>query len=225
MNSTLKSAAMLVMAGFIVTGPLLGSYAQSAQAEPLITRAPLDLNFNKGDVIPVTLDETISSQYAHPGDSFTATVDSSQAGYHRLRGASITGHVTEVRHSDGKRPGRLGVQFDSLTTRGGTKFVINGSMIALDDKALKTNDDGILVAKNTEKKKTLEYAGIGAGAGTVLGLLGGGGIRVGTILLGGAIGAAAGELSHGKKESHDVTVKSGTKLGVRLDQKFEFPNY
>lgn len=212
-------------AAMVVAGPLALPFAQIADASPIIIRSALPLNYDSGDVIPVTLDETVTSEYAHPGDKFTATVDSSQAGYHRLRGASITGHVTDVRHSDGKRPGRLGVQFDRLTTRNGQSYTITGSLIALNDKSLKTNADGVLVAKNTEKKKTLQYAEIGAGAGTVLGILGGGGIRVGTILLGGALGAAAGQLSPGKKQSHDVNLKAGTKLGVRLDHAFNYPNY
>jgi len=225
MNTTLKSAAMAVVATMIVASPMIGPFSQIADARPPIIQEPLALNYDAGDVLPVTIDETVSSQFAHPGDTFTATVQSSQAGYHRLRGASVTGHITSVRPSNGHRSGRLGVEFDTLTTRGGKVYNISGSLIDLNDKAIRTNGDGVMVAKKTEKKNILEYVGIGAGAGTILGILGGGGIRVGTILLEGAIGAAAGELSHGKKESHDVILKAGTKIGVRLNQGFNYPNY
>jgi len=225
MNTKIKAATIVLAAGMFAAAPVLAPFSQVAQARPIVMQAPRSLDFNAGDVIPVTLNDSISSANSHPGDTFTATVQSDQPGYRRLSGDIIKGHVTDVEHSHHKHPGRLSVQFDKLTTQDGKVFDIDGSPIGLDDNSVTTNADGTFVAKSTEKKKTLEYAGIGAGAGTVLGILGGGGLRLGTILLGAAVGAGIGEAGHGKKVGHDVFLDSGTKIGVQLNSGFDYPNY
>jgi len=225
MNNKVNSLTLAVVAGMFAAGSVVAPFSSVAQARPIVIQAPKVVDFNQGDVIPVTLNDSISSAHSHVGDTFTATVQSDQPGYRRLSGDTITGHVTDVHRSRHKKPGQLSVEFDKLTTLDGKVYDIDGSPIGLDDSSVKTNDDGTFVAKSTEKKKTLEYAGIGAGAGAVLGILGGGGIRLGTILLGGAIGAGVGEASKGKKESHDVFLNSGTKLGVELNSGFDYPNY
>jgi hypothetical protein len=225
MNTTRRTATAALAVGLFAAGSVLTPFIETVQAQPIVTQTYLRLNFNTGDVIPVTLNDKISSKDSHNGDTFTATVDSDKPGYRRLSGDTITGHVTDVHKSRHNKPGTISVEFDKLTTQDGKTYNIDGSPIGLDDNSVKTNDDGTFVAKSTEKKKTLQYAGIGAGAGAILGILGGGGIRLGTILLGGALGAGAGELSKGKKQSHDVYLDPGTKLGVQLDSPFDYPNY
>jgi hypothetical protein len=221
----MKAATIALAAGMFVAGPVLAPFAQSAQAHPIFENAPMILDYNAGDVIPVTLNDKISSANSNVGDTFTATVATDQPGYHRLSGDTIVGHVTDVHRSRHNKPGELGVEFDKLTTQDGKSFDIDGSPVGLDDNSVTTNSDGTFEAKNREKKKTLQYAGIGAGAGAVLGILGGGGLRLGTILLGSAIGAGIGEASHGKKQSHDVFLDPGTKIGVELNSGFDYPNY
>lgn len=223
--TTLKSGAAYFAVALLMGVQTLTPLSGPANAHAPILMERTAVNYHSGDVIPVTLDEPLSSSTAHRGDMFTATVDVTHRGYDHLRGASITGHVSDVVRSHDRRPGQLGLQFDSLRTRGGKTYQIDGSLIGLDTNSIMTNSDGTLVAQETQKHKTLEYAGYGAGAGAVLGILGGGGLRLGTILLGAALGAAGGQLSKGKTQQHDVDLKQGLKLGVRLDKDFDYPNY
>ena len=181
-------------------------------------------SFRAGDVIPVRLDTTLASDKSRRGDRFTTSVDSDKDGYSYMRGAKIEGVVREASPRRGDHPGMLDLSFTRLRTRDGKTYPLSGSIIGLENGEVE-HRDGILVAKTTDKKKHLEYAGIGAGVGALANLLGGGKLKLENVLLGGALGAGAAQVTGGSKQIHDVNLKEGTKMGVRLDRPFNYQNY
>jgi len=133
MSTNAKSAVVAAVAALVIGGAGIGQLAKSAAAQPIVERSSMTLKYQLGDEIPMILDSPISSSTAQVGDTFTATVDSSQPGFGRLGGAYVKGHVTWVRASEGVRPGGLGLQIDTLTTRNGHAYDIQTAPISIDD--------------------------------------------------------------------------------------------
>jgi len=216
-NNQIKFAAVAA-----TTLCAVGAAAPVVQAQST-TRYNDDINLAPGTVIPVTLNTQISSADASEGDTFTATVDTRREAYDSmLRGATVDGAVKHVTQKEGKNPGTLELTFTRLHLADGTSYPISGKPTSLDSKDLKVNDDGVLQSKVDQKKQDTTYAGIGAGAGVLLGALNGGKIRLENILVGGGLGYAASQLLKGQQQVHDVVLKPGTPVGVLLDDRVRF---
>ena len=173
-----------------------------------------------GTVIPVTLDTEISSDRSTSGDTFTATVDTSRDAYNRiLQGASVSGVVRNAQPREGNTPGTLDLSFNTLHLADGRSYPISGTPASLDTKLLKTRSDGVLEARTTKKDEHLTYAGIGAGAGALVGILGGGKLKIEDILLGGLAGYGVGSVLQGPAQVHDIDLKAGTPIGVLLGNR------
>lgn len=197
-----------------VSAPML--HAQTS------SRAQVDLY--PGTVIPVKLNTALSSNQAQAGDAFTATVDDSKQAYNSImQGATVSGVVRHVTPRSGDTPGTLDLAFTRLRLSDGRTVSITGSPASLDTKDLTTRADGVLVAKNTSKDNRLTYAGYGAGAGLLVGLLTGDKkIKIEDILIGGLAGYGAGSVLKGSQQVHDVNLQPGTAIGVRLDSRTRY---
>lgn len=172
-----------------------------------------------GTVIPLVLDTPLSSRTAREGDKFVARIDTNgTAEYQGLpKGTLVQGHVSYAREMKGREPGALALDYDSLVTPGGTRIPIQGSLISLDSKDVET-EDGRMVAKNKRSDNNHQNVWIGAGAGAILAV-----VTKGNIITNSVIGAALGYLyDQINKDSKpaDVTLKSGTTFGLRLEDDF-----
>lgn len=173
----------------------------------------------RGTVIPVKLDTALSSDTSYVGDKFTATIDTKgNADYFGLpEGTKIEGHVTFAQARDGKTPGVLGLDYDSILMRDGSRVPISASMIGLDNKSV-VNRDGRLVAKaSAENKDDMKYVGTGAGVGAIIALATKGNV-VSNAVIGGALGYLYQHFLGGQQDVKNVELNRGTPLGVRLDQ-------
>ena len=176
----------------------------------------------RATVIPVKLDTDLSSNESRRGDTFTASLDSTNGVYGNLPGGTkIEGRVVTATKKNGDDPGMLEVSFDRLIMPDGRTQELSGTLVSLEDKDIKTDADGRIVATGKAKDNRGVYAGIGAGAGVLLGVLSGdntkGNVTKG--LLGGLLGLGAGELEKNKaKGVRDVKLEKGSKFGVRLDE-------
>jgi len=197
-----------------MSAPIL--HAQSS------SRAQVDLY--PGTVIPVKLNTALSSNQSQKGDAFTATVDDSKEAYNSImQGASVTGIVRHATPRSGDTPGTLDLAFTRLRLSDGRTISITGSPASLDSKNLTTGAGGVLIAKNTSKDNRLTYAGYGAGAGLLVGLLTGDKkFKIEDILIGGLAGYGAGTVLKSPKQVHDVDLQPGTELGVRLDSRTRY---
>lgn len=173
-------------------------------------------------VIPVVLNNNLTSNNAAIGDRFTANVDTQGSNtYDGIpSGTVIEGHVDTVRPMTNNDPGVLGLTFDRFRFPDGRTMPIDGSLIGLDSNSV-TNDNGRLVAKKAANKNT-KYVGIGAGAGALLAVA-----TKGNVITTAVIGAALGYLYDQSQAQtrKDVTLNSGTRFGVVLNRDEAIPGY
>lgn len=108
-----------VIAGTALVGTTVGVRAQSAHIGAML--AP-------GTVVPVRLNNDLSSSRSHIGDRFTADVVANRSGYARLRGLVVEGVVTDAAPKDGRKPGVLRVSFRRLYGRTGTYRIRGGAV-------------------------------------------------------------------------------------------------
>jgi hypothetical protein len=160
-------------------------------------------------VLKVRLDNAISSNHSRPGDHFTAAVEDPSL----PRGTLIDGVVTRVSPADKSTPGRISVDFQALELPDGRRIPIVASPIGLDTNSVRTTQNGRLVSKKKSGSKIGKDIAIGAAGGLLIGSL------LGSNVWGAIAGGGAGAL-FGRHHGHhyrNVTLKEGTKLGVRLD--------
>lgn len=196
---------------------MIGVSAPSAFAQRNRT-----MTLDAGTVIPVKLEDKISSKTNNKGDTFTAKIkiDGNNNDYVGLPdGTIIEGRILSAKPREGKNPGTLELGFQRLRMPSGQSFPITGSLIGLDNKSVNKDRDGRIIAKPGTQNKRVTYAGYGAGAGVLVGLLSGGKLNLGNVLLGGLLGYAAGSTQKASDSVRDVELKTGTEMGVRLDKK------
>jgi len=188
------------------------SVAQSAVA------SPAGVVLSSGTVVPVRLDQNLSSEHSMKGDTFTATV---RSGYLGLpEGTRVQGVVRSAVVKTKKKPGVLVLEFTRILSPNGNRTNIDGSPVGLDSKSVTTGAKGRIVAKSGVKNKRLTYVGYGAGAGALVALLGGGKRILEDAAIGAALGYLVGSLEKGgNKRPNNVTLKEGTSMGVLLHKK------
>jgi len=166
-----------------------------------ITQGVLSSELNKvGDTVQLTTDQALNSS---DGRVIIPV------------GSKIEGKITQI--DPAGRTGKsatMNISFDKIVTPDGQNYTIQGSV----DTA-----DGMLHGDTTKGRvlKSLGTAAVGAGVGaalgTAMGPLSGGKVGKGAIY-GTAIGGGAGLLGAALKKGKDVTVSSGDKLEIKLDQ-------
>ena len=165
-------------------------------------------------VIPVTLDQDISSATAYVGQPFTATVVSSNPGDSEFpAGTKIEGKVSSVQKKDGDEPGTLELNFNAARLPDNSRVAINGALINTDENSVKTVGGRVMAQGDKNNNDTLKVVGIGAAGGYVIGRLLKKNSTVGALL-----GAGAGYLfdrSKGDKAA-EAKLAAGSKFGVRL---------
>ncbi|MBI1332545.1 MAG: copper amine oxidase N-terminal domain-containing protein [Armatimonadetes bacterium] len=173
----------------------------------------------KGSVLPLKLDNRISSDDAKKGDKFTATVDTNGGNdYFGLpEGTRVEGHVNFAQAKKGDTPGVLGLDFDSIIMQDGRHIPIQASLIGLDKKSV-TNEDGRLIANKNDTKDDMKYVGTGAGAGALIALVTKGNV-VTSSLIGGALGYLYQKYVGSKQDVNNVVLDRGTPIGMRFDQE------
>jgi len=196
---------------------LTASISVSAFAERTV-------RLDAGSVIPVRLNDKLSSSESQKGDTFTATVRSGDSEDWGLpEGTKVDGTVTGARPQRDKDPGVIEVSFQKVRLPDGHTYPIEGSLIGLDNKSVDRRSDGRLIAKPGHKNDRLTYAGYGAGAGLIVGLLTKRPLE--DAILGGLLGYGFSALQKGQSDARDVVLKPGTELGVRIDRQATFTSY
>jgi hypothetical protein len=170
-----------------------------------------------GVVVPITLDQELSSSTARVGDVFTATVKSERLGDSEFPGGTkIEGVITEAQARTGSEPGVLDMKFRNAILPDGTRIGLNGQLIALDSNGV-VNTNGRIVAPAAKGGgNKLKVIGIGAGVGYVIGKV----LLKKDGILSAVLGAAGGFLydaSKSKAKTADARLAAGTALGVRLN--------
>lgn len=162
---------------------------------------------------------TISSELNKVGDELILNVDqplsSSDNQVIIPAGSKIIGKIVAVEPAG--RTGKnaeLDISFNEIVTPDNQRYPIQGS-IATEDGLLRggTTQGRVLKALGT----TAIGAGLGAALGTAMGPLSGGKAGKGAVY-GTAVGAGAGAIGAALQKGKDVTISSGDKLEIKLDQ-------
>lgn len=161
----------------------------------------------------------LSSELNKVGDEVTLQVDQPLiSGDGRVivpAGSRIIGQIAKIEPTG--RTGRnaeMDIDFNRIITPDNQTYMIQGS-VATEDGMLRggTTKGRILRALGT----TAVGAGLGAALGTAMGPLSGGEVGKGAIY-GTAVGAGVGALAAAAMKGKDVSISSGDKLEIKLDQ-------
>jgi hypothetical protein len=171
-------------------------------------------------VVPVVLNSEITSTKAKKGDRFIAKVEVADGETYAgiPAGSYVEGHVAEARPKKGDEPGVIDLAFDRIRLPNNASFPLDGSLYSLEENQVERDDDGVLKAKNRKQDNRVVYAGYGAGAGLLVGLLSNGRISLEKALIGGVLGGLIGQFEKKKPTPSDVKLASGSRLGLRLNK-------
>ena len=147
-----------------------------------------------GTTLSGTIDQQIDSKSAVVGQRITISNVHSQD--NNINGATIFGHVDDVRPAGQGRSAQLSIAFDKLRTRSGGSYALDGRVIALQE--------------NT-KSNAVNEAG-GAVAGMILGNIAG--KKLGTNM-GGLLGAAGGYI-YAKNAKQNVTIPANSAVTLQV---------
>jgi hypothetical protein len=178
-----------------------------------------------GTVIPVELETPVSSRNSRRGDLVRARIMDFNQGPVRYdrgdfdfpNGSRVEGRVVAAIPRNGNRAGLIEMSFGRIILPDGRAVNIDGSLISLDGRDVVRNGDGVYVARGNSRDNRMVYAGYGAGAGLLVGILTKRPLE--SLAVGGILGYLAGSVEQSQRRyAGDVNLGSGTRFGIRLDR-------
>lgn len=218
-----------VIALFTIFGAIEASAQRRQPAVRRTTTRPASNGYYtvaSGTKLRVRMNSTLSSKTARVGDTFTATVTepvySNTGAIVIPSGSTVTGRVDSAQAAQkGGKPGTIDVSFVSIRTPNGTNRSINGTLTDLYTDDAKSNTEGTATGDKLGHRKIIFIGGGGAGGAVLGGAIGGGK----GALIGGIIGAVAGGIAENQTKGENAEVRSGTELGVYLNQSVSLPRF
>ena len=202
--------------------------SQTTQSTESVTNAQ---PASGGDVaasteVRATLDTPLSTKTSKVGDTFTATVAEPIRGSSGQvaipAGSKVHGEVTESEQSKAvavlRGKGKLNMHFRDVQLPDGTTVPLSATLVSVNSTKGKStaNSEGEVQQGGTGKR-TAKDVGIGAGIGTVAGLI------FGSALKGLAIGALAGGGYILATNGKEVELPAQTGMVLRLDHNLSVP--
>lgn len=164
---------------------------------------PSTLNVRQGTFIQVRINQVLSSDHNHPGDTFTATlaaplvVDGTVVAD---RGQTIVGRVAAAEKAHhGENLSKLGIELTDLTVADGTQIPIQTELITRNGPGWNGQDTGTVVGTG--------------GLGAVIGAVAGGGPGA---AIGAGVGAVAGAIGVMSTHGHPTIVTPESLLTFRI---------
>lgn len=163
-----------------------------------------------GTNLKVRIEDTLSSKDSRVGDKFTATALDPV----RFNEATVTGHISSIQKS-GKIKGRtsMNLAFDSIRLSDGRSGPLHGYVTRVYGTDSGRADEEGGIESKSRTNQTLKRAGIGAGAGAIIGAIAGGGKGAAIGLILGGAGGAGSLAVQGSKE---LRIDAGTEMLVRV---------
>ena len=202
------------------SGPVFGQRRPAPTTIPSATSVPFNTQFQ------AALDDRLSSKTSRPGDSFTATLSeplrNSRGEVMVPSGAKLLGTVQEAESgkvfASMRGKGKLILRFNDIELPNGQRLPVQMTLLDLGNNPSKAsaNHEGEITS-GTRASDALKKVGIGAGAGTIAGLI------FGSAMKGAAIGAIAGGGYAMANAGKDVEIPAHTTLNLRLDQYLTIP--
>lgn len=153
----------------------------------------------------------LDTRNSKEGDRFTMEVTSPS----QYNGAVIEGRIGRVERS-GRVSGRaqLELDFETIRTRNGQTYSFEGfvqSARTADGENVQIDNEGAVREGDSQTKKTVGRAAVGAALGAIIGAIAGGGSGA---AIGAGVGAGAGAGSVVLQGRDDLNLKSGTELTI-----------
>jgi len=186
----------LMLGGSVLLAAVVGVTAATLRDRPTPVTVP------EQTPIHVRLDHTVASNQNRPGDHFEATISKSVVIDGKTvipAGARVEGLVVDARHS-GRLRGRARLELALQSVE------VNGTDYGIRTTASQRFGKG-------HKKRNWEWIGGGAGGGTLIGALAGGGEGA---LIGGPVGAGAGTTVALLTGKRDIRLRAETPLTFEL---------
>lgn len=173
----------------------------------------------EGTTLRVSLDSTLSTRSARPGDQFTATLR--EPIYVNGKEAIPYGTRIEGRVSQVERPGRvhgvgkLDIAFERISLPNGYSETIVASAVGTEGASgTKVGKEGT-VSGPSSRKRDVEETAAGGGIGAGIGAIAGG--AKGTAI-GAGVGVIIGLADSMRRRGKDLELAAGTTLIMRLDR-------
>ena len=202
------------------SGPVFGQRRPAPTTIPSATSVPFNTQFQ------AALDDRLSSKTSRPGDAFTATLAeplrNSRGDVIVPSGAKLLGTVQEAESgkvfASMRGKGKLILRFNEIELPGGQRMPIQTTLLNVGTNRARAsaNQEGEITS-GTRASDAIKKVGIGAGAGTIAGLI------FGSAMKGAAIGAIAGGGYAMANAGKDVEIPAHTTLNLRLDQYLTIP--
>ena len=179
--------------------------ASARSSEPV----PSDLTLSAGTLIPVLVNQWLSSDRNHPGDTFSGVLEQpliSQGWVVARRGQSVIGRVSVAQKAGhGKDVSQLGLELAELSLVDGQQLPVRTQLVQSEGRPVSTGREAATIGATTAIG-----AAIGAAAGGGTGLA----IGAGAGAVAGATGVA---FTHGKP----TIIAPETVLTFRLEEPLE----
>lgn len=198
----------------------VGGQPQGPTRIPLATSVPANTQFQ------ASIDQTLSSKNSHSGDSFTATLSEPLRSSHGdvliPSGAKLFGVVQEAESgkvfASMRGKGKLILRFHEIELPNRQRLPVEATLLNVGtNKARASANQEGEITSSTRASDTVKKVGIGAGAGTIAGLI------FGSAMKGAAIGAIAGGGYAMANAGREVELPARTTLNLRLDQYLTLP--
>jgi len=177
-----------------------------------------DVVLATNEVIPVSLNQQLSSTWSKVGDTFTATVSSNGLDQYAdlPSGTIVEGHVAAVQPMTESQPAVLDLAFDRIDFPNGKTEAINGSLISLDKQYAMQGGDGTFQAQDEAMGfQRMVYVGYGDSGQLV-------GVWVDqpldAVTLTDSLSAIDAQIPEDQRQLSEISLPTGTKLGIRINQ-------
>jgi len=170
---------------------------------------PPPFEISRDMVIPLILDETISSRDSQPGERFTATIEDNANHLGFPAGTVVEGRVRDATPASGSHGGKLDLRFYDIRFPDGAKYDIGGVVTPWDDKYIFRTDKGRFMAKSQ-----LDWRALDTDRGAEL-LTRTGKVAIGGSAVGGTLGQFVGIFDHGM--GRNVIFNQGTRMALVLN--------
>ncbi len=175
-------------------------------------------------VIPLTLNEHLTSYSTRAGENFTATLDTNgESQYLGLpKGTKVVGTVTYVRQQRDREPGVIELTFDHLVLPDGRNLEIEGRLIGLDANSVTRKTNGATMANNFPQTGRVVFAGYGEGSGVIVGIHTK--VKLGRGIMSGLLDGGTTTRQR-QLQIRDVNLRVGTGIGLRLFEELKVPRH
>jgi hypothetical protein len=181
------------------------------------------ISIPEGAVVPIRIDQQISSATARVGDRVSASIESQRMGDSEFpAGTRILGTVVEARPRQGDNPGVLDFDFRTAQLPSGEQVPLRAQLIALDDKGVQPRNGRLIAsrANSSSSNDRTKIIGIGAVAGFAIGrILGKDGVLPSVL---GALGGYLYSQKNNKSQVREAVVPQNARMGLRLDDAISY---